>query len=354
MDDLLTIGVFGRRCGLSASALRFYAECGLCRPVAVDEVTGYRYYTEAQIAEAVLVRRLRAADMTVDAVRQFLAGDPQERRRLLESHAAGLEQHVEALRRSVDELRSFLRSEPSERSGGVCVVPAAELAAGLAQVQFAVSADGSRPELGGVWVEVREDALRLVATDSYRLAVRDLVMDDPVGVARLRGLVSRGAVEELQAVLDATPDAAVSLHQRADGGLAATVDATVVELGRDGGGFPDYQQLLDGLPAGHRGVVGRRRLIEALTAVAGGTAQLTFRSDTLDVVAGVRHDSMPTAWDGPPQQVTVNPAFLAEALRNLVGPDVVVEVADNLRPVVLRSADTGTLTVWTMPVRTDG
>jgi hypothetical protein len=37
MDQLLTIGALAERCGLSRSALRFYDQCGLVRPVVVDE-----------------------------------------------------------------------------------------------------------------------------------------------------------------------------------------------------------------------------------------------------------------------------------------------------------------------------
>ncbi|MBL2815669.1 MerR family DNA-binding transcriptional regulator, partial [Klebsiella pneumoniae] len=40
-----TIGAVARATGLTASALRFYGDCGLLAPAVVDEVTGYRYYT---------------------------------------------------------------------------------------------------------------------------------------------------------------------------------------------------------------------------------------------------------------------------------------------------------------------
>ncbi|NED69138.1 MerR family transcriptional regulator, partial [Streptomyces sp. SID10244] len=58
-DELLTISVFARACGLTASALRFYADSGLLEPAFVDDATGYRYYTQDQLDGAVLVRRLR-------------------------------------------------------------------------------------------------------------------------------------------------------------------------------------------------------------------------------------------------------------------------------------------------------
>jgi hypothetical protein len=37
---MMPIGLFARRTGLTASALRFYADCGLLVPAEVDPVTG--------------------------------------------------------------------------------------------------------------------------------------------------------------------------------------------------------------------------------------------------------------------------------------------------------------------------
>ena len=62
------------------------------------------------------------------------------------------------------------RSPPATRSRS----PAAELAAALRQVVPAASSDDARPILTGVLLAAEAGGLRLVATDSYRLAVRDL------------------------------------------------------------------------------------------------------------------------------------------------------------------------------------
>ncbi|MBY8852436.1 MerR family DNA-binding transcriptional regulator, partial [Saccharothrix sp. MB29] len=43
--ELLTIGAFARSSGLTAGALRFYADSGLLPPASVDDSSGYRYYT---------------------------------------------------------------------------------------------------------------------------------------------------------------------------------------------------------------------------------------------------------------------------------------------------------------------
>lgn len=67
-DELITIGVLARASELTATALRFYDDCGLLPPARVDDVTGYRYYTPEQRERAVTIRRLREIGMPLDTV----------------------------------------------------------------------------------------------------------------------------------------------------------------------------------------------------------------------------------------------------------------------------------------------
>ena len=59
-------------------------------------------------------------------------------------------------------------------SGDAVTLPVEGLAAALGQVTRAASSEDSRPILTGVLMAAEEGGLRLVATDSFRLAVRDL------------------------------------------------------------------------------------------------------------------------------------------------------------------------------------
>ncbi|MEV0775039.1 MerR family transcriptional regulator [Streptomyces sp. NPDC050428] len=71
--DELTIGAFARASRLSPKALRLYDELGLLTPARVDEVTGYRYYTEAQLERARLVAWLRRVGMPLVRIGEVCA-----------------------------------------------------------------------------------------------------------------------------------------------------------------------------------------------------------------------------------------------------------------------------------------
>jgi effector-binding domain-containing protein len=112
MRNLLPIGRFSQVCRLSIPALRHYDELGLLTPAAVDQDTGYRYYSIAQAADAERIRTLRFLEMPLPEIRAVLAGDPERTRQILEAHRDRLRQATERQRYAITLLDSMLCEEP--------------------------------------------------------------------------------------------------------------------------------------------------------------------------------------------------------------------------------------------------
>lgn len=72
VEDLMPIGEFSERSGLSPKRLRSYAADGLLVPAAVDAASGYRYYAPGQLREARLIDALRQAGMPLADIGTFL------------------------------------------------------------------------------------------------------------------------------------------------------------------------------------------------------------------------------------------------------------------------------------------
>ena len=118
MSGRVTIGDFSRASHLSVKALRHYHEVGLLEPSEVDPGNGYRYYSERQITQAQVIRRLRGLQMPVAEVRAVLsAGDPEQRNQLIVAHLDRLEAELDRTRTAVGELRDLL-----ERPDGTAAV----------------------------------------------------------------------------------------------------------------------------------------------------------------------------------------------------------------------------------------
>ena len=69
---MLKIGDFSKLSRISIRMLRHYDEIGLLVPESVDEFTGYRYYSEAQLPLASKIRALKEMGFSLSAISQIL------------------------------------------------------------------------------------------------------------------------------------------------------------------------------------------------------------------------------------------------------------------------------------------
>src|SRR5262245_36281725 len=107
--QLMPIGRFSRLTGVGVKALRNYDEIGLLVPAAVDEETGYRFYSLDQVDRAEAIRLLRRLDKPLDEIRSTLdAGDPEALRTALVSHQRQLAIRDAALRASREKLQRLI------------------------------------------------------------------------------------------------------------------------------------------------------------------------------------------------------------------------------------------------------
>ena len=83
---MLKIGDFSKLSRISIRMLRHYNGIGLLVPESVDEFTGYRYYTEAQLPLADRIRSLKAMGFSLSAVSEILKSPGAEG---IPSHQAG-------------------------------------------------------------------------------------------------------------------------------------------------------------------------------------------------------------------------------------------------------------------------
>ena len=74
--DLMSIGEFARLSRLSPKALRLYDELGLLEPMRVDDDSGYRYYSAAQLDRARLIAALRQLQIPLAEIKSIVDLEP--------------------------------------------------------------------------------------------------------------------------------------------------------------------------------------------------------------------------------------------------------------------------------------
>lgn len=73
MDKYYSIGKISKKCNVTIKTLRYYDEIGLLQPEYRDETTNYRYYTEKQMTDVLVIRRLRALGICIDNIKNIIS-----------------------------------------------------------------------------------------------------------------------------------------------------------------------------------------------------------------------------------------------------------------------------------------
>ncbi len=227
---------------------------------------------------------------------------------------------------------------------------------GLRQVVPAASTDDSRPIITGVLMAAEGAGLRLVSTDSYRLAVRDLP-GTSVLEAGQSVLVPSRALNEVSRLLTDSDELTVTLGERDVSFVVGNVRLITRLIEGD---FPNYRGLIpenqpNSMTVDRMGLIDAVRRVKLMAREA-TPVRLTMHEDRVDLVAitqdvGQAHEEMDCSHVGEELTVAFNPDYLLNGLEVSTGDEVRLETVDALKPAVMRSTDDPDFLYLLMPVR---
>src|SRR5262245_62960104 len=176
---------------------------------------------------------------------------------------------------------------PEAPSEGRLTVPAAAFVDTIARVARAASRDETRPHLTGVLVTASGSELRMVATDSYRLGVKETRLDSELS-GSLEANVPARTLQELGRIASAGGAELIGVAAL-ENQVVFTVEGVVLSSRLVEGRFPNYQQLLPEAYE-HELRVSRDELLDVvrrvgLLAQKNAPLRLRFSDGALDVSA---------------------------------------------------------------------
>lgn len=343
----MSIGAFARAAGLTTSALRFYDDAGLLRPERVEPLTGYRFYSETQVARASQLRRLRAIGMPLPTIGRLFAASAAEAARLIDDQVA----KVAADASTIQHAGAILKASLGEGTClTLCALPGPVLAAAVDQVGATTVHDQESTVLAGVRLEADPDAISLTATDRYRLTTRTVVPSR-------RSAMSWGgtlAGDDLQAATSRFRRSPVvtleagerTLGLRAVGGAVAHC-RLMTET------FPDLKVLIGSLPAvTHRVMIETQQIRKALEH-APEKVGLRIADRLPSLVLPDATIALNGSATGPDLKLWFELTTLYPAFCHALGNDVMLDLRGTDQPATVRSVDDGDLTTLVMPCRAD-
>ncbi|WP_439032155.1 MerR family transcriptional regulator [Gordonia terrae] len=345
-SGLMPIGSFAQRCGLTTSALRFYADAGLLTPAAVDPVSGYRFYAGEQVDRAILVRRLREVDVPLAVVQKVVDAPPDEAARLIDEHVSTVMEAAAMASRRAAAIKDALGVP---RGAAAVEVNGPVTAAAIEQVLGATCAESDPAVLGGIRFESDSGTVVVTATNRYRLSTRTLPTTSesaPPWAITVRGDDLRACLADLRR----TPRARIEVGDT--GMWVRFPDRGVRHCRTLDDPFPDYRSMLADLaPVSTRIEMSKTALLTTLEHQPGDA--ICLRVNTTDVTvccgpAGDRH-GLPAVVTGSPVELWFEMTTLYPAVSTAIGNDMLIDLRGPRQPVTIRSADNGDLTTLAMP-----
>ncbi len=292
--------------------------------------------------------------LLVDIVRSLPEGEVgmalREAERDVEITAGSSSFHLRVL--AAEEFPRF-----PEPEGEQFELPAAPLRETIERVASAASRDEARPVLTGILLKVEGEELTMVATDSYRLAVKRTALGS--AASDIEANVPARAMRELSRLIEETEAETVRINLTRNQALFGVGGISLNSRLIDGQ-FPNYRQLL---PESfeHEVKLDREELLEvtrrvgqvaqrnAALRLAFSPGELVVSVETPDL--GDAREALPVSFEGEPIEIGFNPEFVREGLESLDAEQMVLKLISPLRPGLIEPADADDFSYLVMPIR---
>ena len=245
-----------------------------------------------------------------------------------------------------------------EPAGSTMSVPSGAFVETINRVARSASRDETRPHLTGVLVSASGQELRMVATDSYRLSVKETSLEQPLD-GDLEANVPARTLQELGRIAGGDGEGAIQIAAL-ENQVVFSVGDTILSSRLVEGRFPNYRQLL---PESfeHELRLSTAEVLEvvrriSLLAQKNAPLRLAFSEGALEVSAqtpdvGEASESLPVPFSGEPLEIGFNPEFLRDGLESAESEELLLKLISPLRPGLIQSGDDGGFTYLVMPIR---
>jgi DNA polymerase-3 subunit beta len=228
----------------------------------------------------------------------------------------------------------------------------------VSRVARSASRDETRPILTGILMSAADRELRMVATDSYRLSVKQTTLDSPLA-GTLEANVPARALQELVRIAQQaeTAEIAASVGQNQ---IVFELDGVVLSSRLIDGQFPNYRALLPE-SVEHELRISTDEFTEvvrriSLLAQKNSPLRLSFKEGEVTISAqtpdvGEASETIPAPFAGDPFEIGFNPEFLRDGLESVESPEFVLKLISPLRPGLIESPEAGDFVYLIMPIR---
>lgn len=246
---------------------------------------------------------------------------------------------------------------PKPQSKNSLTISEEDLKEYLRQILFATSPDENRPVFTGVLMESISNKIRFVATDTHRLALREI--ETASQIEDINVIIPGKTLSELVRVIGAADrEVVIALGENQ---IIFGMEDTLLISRLIEGQFPNYRQVI---PQSYktRIRVKTKELLEGveraslLARVGTQIIRLTIENEKIVINANTEvgriHEEVPIFLQGETMQISFNALYLIDALRAIGSDSIYLDMSGPLSPGILRSVEGEEYLSLILPVRT--
>ena len=247
---------------------------------------------------------------------------------------------------------------PESQGEPTCDLDADKIGVMIKEVAKAASRDDAKPMLTGVLVEMEPTSIKMVATDSYRLAIGEDKLDRGPG-GNVSIIIPARSLRELNRIIATSDKHTVSVFLT-DNQVIFRIGGVELISRLIEGEFPNYKQIL---PEGYEKKIrvnkgrflGATKRVSLLaqnnTPVKVTTANnmMVISANTQDV--GEATERMDVEFPGEEIKIAFNPQYLIDGITSVEGDELVIEVLDPLKPALIKPVEKDDFLYLIMPIR---
>ncbi|EFG24658.1 MULTISPECIES: DNA polymerase III subunit beta [Veillonella] len=226
---------------------------------------------------------------------------------------------------------------------------------------YAAATDEDRPIFTGALLEIKENEVTMVATDTHRMAVKKITIDEPA-TTPMRAIIPTKTLAEVSRLLPTDNPAMINIIWNRTQ-IVFNFESIYIISRLIEGTYPEYEKVIPS-QFDSSAVIDRREFagaVDRVSLLAKDISYNVIRYDwsennvtlsTQNTEIGMAKEDVSVEFKGTPFTISFNGRYISDILRHSTGDNIHLFLKQN-GPVVIRQDNNPNYTYVVTPVRTN-
>ena len=226
---------------------------------------------------------------------------------------------------------------------------------------YAAATDEDRPVFTGALLEIKENEVTMVATDTHRMAVKKITIDEPA-TTPMRAIIPTKTLAEVSRLLPTDNPAMINIIWNRTQ-IVFNFESIYIISRLIEGTYPEYEKVIPS-QFDSSAVIDRREFagaVDRVSLLAKDISYNVIRYDwsennvtlsTQNTEIGMAKEDVSVEFKGTPFTISFNGRYISDILRHSTGDNIHLFLKQN-GPVVIRQDNNPNYTYVVTPVRTN-